>query len=745
MDTIGERIKQKRKELNLTQLQLAEKLQVTDRAVSKWEQGEGNPDFSLLASLAEILNVTLDYLITGKEEESVSIDDMDEIKRASYICKKDDVNLFKKYLTAKDNILLDSDYHYQNRSQASEAKLIETIKTAVIENKSLKIFSILLDSFLTLKTVNELGRQNNMMGFCFPAYFLSENLDDIIKMCATLGRTDALDTLKVKWYSVSDNKSKVKPNNRYDRVKEPCSISRETFDYILNEKNVPSKVIEYFSDLVFWSADKPRYVGFDQYETYCVYSQMNDLLLDKFYKEGNFKVLNNLLEQYNKNLSKNLELFNERIERAKGERYYNVSYKDGICRFRNTYNSGNPAEIFGYVPDIKLAYESAKTAIDREWLVKFNDYRKTLQDSFGVETKTYMSDIQIDRYFALNNKNLSEAEKRDVRCLDNRLIVVSELQNTKDLKFIRKILDNNYITYYEFAYDSIKNNKTKELFKFLVDNKLDDLASTLMLSKTADPDHQKFLKKAWLLFTDYNNKSYYSLISKQYNIFDFKVDPRNSNVKGYDTDGVNRWVLDNCGPFDRSKWESREKFYEMITDLKSNKVIDYIKAVKEKIYNQVVDVINAEKQAEAEKIERAKIVKGLSKEYFDDLLAKGGNELFIIKLCALLDAIFKFDYHYEGDDYSERMNAHFKNLEVNLPKSRDCDDGWGYMVLDQEYEETVVKPAKDNLNHLRDLFYRLRISRNNIAHSESNKIKELSLDELREAKDYVFSINKVEA
>jgi len=44
MSTIGQRIKEKRIELGLTQAELGEKLHVTDRAVSKWELDAGNPD-----------------------------------------------------------------------------------------------------------------------------------------------------------------------------------------------------------------------------------------------------------------------------------------------------------------------------------------------------------------------------------------------------------------------------------------------------------------------------------------------------------------------------------------------------------------------------------------------------------------------------------------------------------------------------------------------------------------------------
>lgn len=97
MQTIGDRIKEKRKEKGLTQLDLATRLNITDRAVSKWEQNEGNPDFSLLANLAEILDVSLDYLITGKVENSIFLEDMDKEKRLHYLVKKDDLINFIKY------------------------------------------------------------------------------------------------------------------------------------------------------------------------------------------------------------------------------------------------------------------------------------------------------------------------------------------------------------------------------------------------------------------------------------------------------------------------------------------------------------------------------------------------------------------------------------------------------------------------------------------------------------------------
>lgn len=63
-EMLGRFIAQRRKERNMTQRELAEKLHVTDKAVSKWERGVGCPDISLLEPLAEALELSVDQLLT---------------------------------------------------------------------------------------------------------------------------------------------------------------------------------------------------------------------------------------------------------------------------------------------------------------------------------------------------------------------------------------------------------------------------------------------------------------------------------------------------------------------------------------------------------------------------------------------------------------------------------------------------------------------------------------------------------
>lgn len=72
-------IAERRKLKKLTQKQLADKLGVTDKAVSKWERGLSCPDILLLTKLAEILGVSISELLSGENTESSNVDDVDAI------------------------------------------------------------------------------------------------------------------------------------------------------------------------------------------------------------------------------------------------------------------------------------------------------------------------------------------------------------------------------------------------------------------------------------------------------------------------------------------------------------------------------------------------------------------------------------------------------------------------------------------------------------------------------------------
>ena len=68
-EKIGKFILELRREKNMTQQELADKIGVTDRAISKWENGRGMPDLSLMIPLCKELNITINELISGEKIE----------------------------------------------------------------------------------------------------------------------------------------------------------------------------------------------------------------------------------------------------------------------------------------------------------------------------------------------------------------------------------------------------------------------------------------------------------------------------------------------------------------------------------------------------------------------------------------------------------------------------------------------------------------------------------------------------
>ena len=78
---IGRYIARKRKEQNLTQEQLSEQLGVSNKTISKWENGKCMPDYSLIQKLCEALDVTLPELMDGGDaaENSVRVYDDEQI------------------------------------------------------------------------------------------------------------------------------------------------------------------------------------------------------------------------------------------------------------------------------------------------------------------------------------------------------------------------------------------------------------------------------------------------------------------------------------------------------------------------------------------------------------------------------------------------------------------------------------------------------------------------------------------
>lgn len=97
--TLGEKIKEARKEHGLSQEQFAEKLCVSRSAVAKWETDKGTPDIENLKAISSLLNVSIDYLLDDGEKEITEV-----VTKESYDIKSYGKGIRK---TKKDRVMLE--------------------------------------------------------------------------------------------------------------------------------------------------------------------------------------------------------------------------------------------------------------------------------------------------------------------------------------------------------------------------------------------------------------------------------------------------------------------------------------------------------------------------------------------------------------------------------------------------------------------------------------------------------------
>lgn len=101
-NNIGKFIAEKRKEQQMTQRQLAEKLGITDRAVSKWETGKSLPDASIMLQLCELLKITVNDLLSG---EVVSMNNYNQVTEQNLIEMVRQKELADKRLLAMEYVI----------------------------------------------------------------------------------------------------------------------------------------------------------------------------------------------------------------------------------------------------------------------------------------------------------------------------------------------------------------------------------------------------------------------------------------------------------------------------------------------------------------------------------------------------------------------------------------------------------------------------------------------------------------
>lgn len=481
--SIGKTIASLRKSMGWTQVELAEKLSVSDKAVSKWESEAGFPEISQLPAMASLFGVTIDYLMTGKTAEKEII----TISKAELCAKNDDVTLAEevKDLPNDENNKNIVDYILQYQSLNVFKKLCE-------------IDSSFINRFKLLDAINLSVVSNSLpllSGKVFPVdrncKFTFENEDEI----------KSLLPLEDKEYL----------RNYQDQSS--CLIPREFFTLLVTDKRINEATLN-----VLLSKQNGRE---------CVWYHAFPYIIEEAYKAGNNGLLLKLLEISRKNNAVAYETINPTYDSYDNEYNYILNY------FFIAPKYGNKGH--GLVRVLESTIKAALENGDFDLVQEFNainiDVENFVNTKFRrvhesmTKSKCYVTNADEIRVAKLKlDRSVSRTDVEIQSAIHNGIVDIKELKEIADFTAIKKALNGYPVHPFELVYRMYQQQNWRELFEFSVDYDINRLSDAILHQNKEDieenileiwtQDNQPYNRLKSLCFN--NNELYVSIREVSY-------------------------------------------------------------------------------------------------------------------------------------------------------------------------------------------------------------------------------------
>ncbi|MDY0316143.1 MAG: helix-turn-helix transcriptional regulator [Acholeplasmatales bacterium] len=709
-ETLNNRIRKLRKEKGFTQLQLAEMLNITDKAVSKWELGEGNPDIGLLPKISQIFGVTVDYLLTGNMTNNiVLLEDMDNTKRAIYLVQKDDLENFIKFEYNMINPLLNP---YENllKQNMKLTPLQEQIREEIYKVEAVNIFQYLLDDLISNKKYSQY--LNRINGPKIAAALVYNDLDNFIKMCAITNRVDGLEFISIVRLAIGEKSKQQSLHTYHIDPTQTYLIQESILRLFFEDARVSNETIDYISKLHFYEKQPgvraKAYYFLNDYLLYLMYHYKKDNLLRNAYSDlvnyldNAIEIYPNVVDNYN---GRNRTVFKHKLGNQKT--YYSL----GNCSTGNTRDQ----DVTHIIEPIKKALDEAIENLDIEWIELFNDYNRKISECFS-KSQIYLDEKKVEMLRMKANPNVADEEVLVYKftkssLLDVKGLLSSIVTDPNDVKSLRanliqakdlyiNFITQSYIHYCEMIEDLISEKDYKRIFEFSVDNDLAELMDALVNRK-----HESIMQVARKLF-------YLDSATKNSSLNASRI--RRSNNP---TDELINILL-RSNPSHRKN----EKYIDLLKNQYNCSDIDMSETdtfkiacskVKKEIYNNFVsdidlkiEKITGEKKA---KLEYEKVCEEITENYLYTLINDDKLETAVIKICVKLEAKLKYIYKYEGE-FKVMLDSYIHN---NLKLENLWDDE------DNNYYASKQNDA--NKEEITKLLNRLRMVRNSIVHSTSQQ------------------------
>ncbi len=610
---IGDIISKLRKEKGWTQSELAQKLQVSDKAISKWESNRGDPSIEFFPRLAELFGVSIDYLMTGRGQENIA-----SMSKFELCAKNDDVEMYRELLGSR---MVDGKVTFMDENN-------KTIFNYIFEYESKKLFTYIFDNSNFNSNFRwEIGNYygDNDIDFFENVYYMRLLCNDAT-VIRDLIRLEHKDT---KYYNYISHDKGIYYNGNGIVVPRKI-ISDRIIDMIMSgkvDKSVTEAMLSNHSEGGFYSP-----------------ALSLPYIIEYVVSKKDWKKTRELLL----NASKYNEVNLKEYKRVR-ENPYATAY-------------------VGFVQVLKTTYDILFEDEKYDLIALANNVNQLYNDA---HKGAYIADIYDIEKNKINKSKMSDKEKQKLLCVHNGILNIDEVLLLNDLKVLKEMMSKYPICICEIIINWANKKKYKDLYRFAIDNGWEDMARCIERQDYKGLDKEVRCIEA-------------SLIKGS--------GSRLCNGPAYDNSEIFKYERDNY------------KYIGEYVDKRGNNRCNF-EDIKSKILEKV-----------APKIEKALIVQGLNKAYFENEMAKGNYEMVIIKLCKKLEAILKCDYHYEGT-FEEMLHNFCENFNTSDDEMDNYDP----------YTPKILQ--------------KLRRSRNSVVHGEEDG-SNISVEELKQCVNYICYMDK---
>ncbi len=417
--SIGKTIADLRKAKGWTQIELAEKLQVSDKAISKWEKDNGSPSIEFFPLLAELFDVSIDYLMTGKATEKEVI----IMSKAELCAKNDDVSLLK-----------DIDFNLKDEKS-------KTLIDYIVQYNSEKVFVAFCEMNKNYPYISKFAIADALK-FCI----VLNRLDLLNRSHFMLSRSQRIELADALTILESLPKREEERFQHDSRNRMSCIITDELLNIIVCDNRISEETL-----LILLGNQRKRK---------CVWYTVFPFLIHQAYMNKKFDMLDRLLRL---STESNERGFSNFPHGSKNNYYVSQEYT----------NNGH-----GFV---RIIDETIKLALENgnfDYVEKFNKINEAINKQYGFTSYVATKDeIKVAKMRL--DKSCTPDDIAIQSSIHNGILNIDEIIATNNYELIKKALSIYPIHIVEYLQNLYNAGQYREIFEWAVDNG-NGLADALM-------------------------------------------------------------------------------------------------------------------------------------------------------------------------------------------------------------------------------------------------------------------------